>query len=103
MTEDSTSLVYVDAQTARQRFNALDYYGEMRRGALTALVRKAGLAETAFGFPAGTRSQTVYYMQGQTRVAVVHQFVLPDGTLGASGLPDPKWLRDGTRILAVHP
>jgi hypothetical protein len=103
VTEDSTYLVYVDAQTARQRFNALDYYGEIRRGALAALVRKDVLADTSLGFPVGTRSQTVYYMRGQTRIAVVHQFLLPDGTLGASGLPDPKWLRDGTRILAVRP
>ena len=25
-------------------------------------------------------------------VAMVHQYLLPDGTLGASGNPDPKWL-----------
>ena len=103
MTEDSTSLVYVEAQTARQRFNALDYYGEMLRGALVALVRRDNPAPAALGFPTGTRSQTVWYMRGHTRVAVVHQFVLPNGRLGASGLPDPKWLRDGTRILAVRP
>jgi hypothetical protein len=103
VTEDSTSLAYVNAQTARQRFNALDYYGEMRSGALTAVIRKDVLADASLGFPIGTRSQTVYYMRGQTRIAVVHQFVLPDGTLGASGLPDPKWLRDGTRIIAVRP
>jgi hypothetical protein len=103
VTEDFTSVVYVDAQTARQRFNALDYYGEMRRGALTPLVRRDGLANPSLGLPPGTRTQIVWYMRGQVRIAVVHQFLLPNGTIGASGLPDPKWLRDGTRILAVRP
>jgi len=32
-------------------------------------------------------------------MAIVHQYLLPDGSIGASGLPDPKWLRDGDRIL----
>jgi hypothetical protein len=34
-------------------------------------------------------------------MAIVHQYRLPNGELGASGLPDPKWLRDGDRILIV--
>jgi hypothetical protein len=102
VTEDSTFLVYVDAQTARQRLNALDYYGDLQKGLLTPLIVRDVLANASFGLPVGTGSQTVYYMRGQTRIAVVHQFLLPDGTLGASGLPDPKWLRDGTRILAVR-
>jgi hypothetical protein len=34
-------------------------------------------------------------------MAIVHQYLRPDGTLGASGLPDPKWLRDGDRILIL--
>jgi hypothetical protein len=32
-------------------------------------------------------------------VAIVHQYLNPDGTLGGSGTPDPKWLRDGYMIL----
>lgn len=26
------------------------------------------------------------------RVFLVHMFLRPDGSIGASGLPDPKWL-----------
>lgn len=42
-------------------------------------------------FPKGTRAQIVTYFDRAGRtVAVVHRFVKPDGTLAASGLPDPK-------------
>ena len=53
------------------------------------------------GEPVCTRSQLVTYVdvQGQ-RVAIVHQYLRQDGTLGASGLPDPKWLlHDGEVLL----
>ena len=41
------------------------------------------------------RSQVVSYFDRAVRVAICHRYVLPDGTLGASGRPDPKWLRVG--------
>ena len=34
----------------------------------------------------------VAYFESDQKVALVHQVVLPDGSLGASGLPDPKEL-----------
>lgn len=42
--------------------------------------------------PPGTRSQLVRYFDGATLVAEVHRYLRPDGTLGASGMPDPKGL-----------
>lgn len=43
--------------------------------------------------PAGTRSQMVSYRDANgDEVARVHQYLRPDGTLGASGRPDPKRL-----------
>ena len=44
--------------------------------------------------PAGTRSQMVAYFDGVRRVALVHRYLRPDGTVGASGMPDPKELLD---------
>jgi hypothetical protein len=47
--------------------------------------------------PFCTRSQLISYLDdaGQ-EVARVHQYLQPDGTLGASGRPDPKrLLHDG--------
>ena len=43
--------------------------------------------------PPGTRSQIIRYFKGRQWVLEVHQYLRPDGTLGASGLPDPKRLR----------
>jgi hypothetical protein len=103
MTEESIETVYVDAPTLRQRFNALGYYAAVVRGELVGLVRTDNLAGPNSGQPPGTRTQRVYYMQGQTLVAIVHQYLRPDGKLGGSGLPDPKWLRDGRRILKLAP
>ena len=42
--------------------------------------------------PAGTRSQMVAYFEGVRRIALVHQYLRPDGTIGASEMPDPKEL-----------
>src|SRR4051794_12295332 len=101
MSEGSIQVVYVDAQTLRHRFNVLDYHGALLRGELIPLVKKDQIIRPGTALPVGTRSQLIFYMQGQSVVAKVHQYLLPDGTLGASGRPDPKWLRDGNRILKL--
>ncbi len=50
-----------------------------------------------------TRSQTVRYFDGFGElIAVVHQIRNPDGTIGASGKPDPKFLRLETEVLKVR-
>ena len=48
-------------------------------------------------------SQTVDYLSldGQL-VARVHQYQRPDGSVGGSGRPDPKWLRVGSWVLGVR-
>lgn len=46
--------------------------------------------------PYCTHSQTFEYLDGHVRVALVHQYLAPDGvTIGGSGLPDPKYLEVG--------
>jgi hypothetical protein len=43
--------------------------------------------------PRGTRSLTVSYVnEAGERVFIVHLYLRPDGTIGGSGKPDPKWL-----------
>ncbi len=43
------------------------------------------------GQPVGTKSQMVVYLDSNDdQIALVHQYVRPDGTLGGSGRPDPK-------------
>jgi len=53
--------------------------------------------------PVCTRSQLVVYVtpEGES-VALVHQYRRIDGTLGASGKPDPKRLWVGDRMLMVR-
>jgi hypothetical protein len=43
--------------------------------------------------PVCTRSQMVEYLDADgAGVALVHQYRRRDGSLGASGRPDPKWV-----------
>jgi hypothetical protein len=56
--------------------------------------------------PTCTRSQIVAYRDGEGReVAVVHQYVRPDGKLGGSAQkPDPQEMRgeDGTWYIGIE-
>jgi hypothetical protein len=47
----------------------------------------------------GTLSQIVAYHDAAGRkIAIVHRYLRPDGSLGGSGLPDPKMIvHSGTR------
>jgi hypothetical protein len=59
-------------------------------------------AHPKYGFPPGTRSQTVlYHDHSGRRIAVVHQFARPDGTLVASRRPDPKCLWEHGTLYAL--
>ena len=53
-------------------------------------VEESSTAHPDSGQPPGTQSQRVVYLQGGRRVALAHRFVLPDGSFGGSGRPDPK-------------
>src|SRR2546425_1480208 len=43
--------------------------------------------------PPGTRSQSVPHFLMGSKIAVCHQYTLPDGSIGASGKPDPKMIQ----------
>lgn len=54
--------------------------------------------------PFCTRSQAVGYFDAEGRqIAVVHQYLRQDGSLGASGRPDPKWLLHNGEVLLPEP
>jgi hypothetical protein len=54
------------------------------------------------GQTATTRSRRVEYVdRGGRMVATVHEYVKADGSLAASGKPDPKKLRIGNTIYMV--
>ncbi len=49
--------------------------------------------------PFCTKSQMVKYLDARGReVARAHRYLRKDGTIGASGLPDPKQFRDGETV-----
>ncbi len=85
-------------------FNARDYDGRVAVGELTRTVFREHEAPPSAGQPAGTLSQMVRYANRQQRtVAEAHRYLLPDGTIGASGLHDPKRLFLADVILVVDP
>ena len=78
----------------RKIYNQNDFQGKVQRGLLTARIVKEHHPSPPLAFvPYCTRSQLVsYHEPGGKKVAIVHQYLQPDGTLGASGKPDPKFL-----------
>lgn len=81
-------------------FNEGRYHDRVTDGELLAVVESERPARLGSGQPPGTVSQMVWYFDSSlTRVALVHQYVRPDGTLGGSGRPDPKRLLLENEIL----
>lgn len=75
----------------RDQFNAMDFPGLVANGSIFIRVTGDRPAPNVFG--PGARSQTIAYVDADWHiVAKAHRYLLPDGTLGASGLPDPKKL-----------
>jgi hypothetical protein len=104
MSDSSFRIVYVNPRTGRQRFRETGILERILNGELHADIFRNSLAKPSAGQPPGTRSQMVRYRDRAdgTTVVIVHRYLLPDGTLGGSGLPDPKWLLDGDSMLVIQ-
>lgn len=86
----------------RRLFNDGRYYERALAGELLMSVESDPPPRAEAGQPPGTKSQMVWYFdKSLNRVALVHQYVLPDGSIGASGRPDPKRLLLDQEILFV--
>jgi len=99
-------LVRVDAIELRRLFNDGRYRERALQGEFTQMLRKDGHPSApAANEPFCTRSQIIAYVDGAgQRVAIVHQYLRRDGSLGASGLPDPKrLLLDGVLYAVLEP
>ena len=80
----------VDAETLRNLFNKLELWDRLLDGELFDLTLDERPAPQTAGQPPGTLSRLdAIYEQG-VKVAEVHYYLLPDGSVGASGMPDPK-------------
>jgi hypothetical protein len=85
--------VYVDSAELRKLFNEQQFTDKIRAGKVSVRVEKEWPAPPHLGFEEGTVSQLVTYIGGNGHlVAQIHRYKRPDGTLAASGLPDPKKL-----------
>lgn len=98
------SVEWVSPSIIRKIFNDGQYYHKALSGQLTIdLKQDRVLQNPPVGEPMGTRSQIVFYYDLEKNfVAVVHQYMRPDGTIGASGKPDPKKLFHQGRLYAVE-
>jgi hypothetical protein len=97
--------IRVSATELRAMFNEGRYYERVQAGELLEVVGyNRHPCPPRVNEPFCTRSQTVHYVdlrEGRV-VAVVHQYLREDGSLGASGRPDPKRISQGTTIYVVE-
>src|SRR5215212_10282776 len=84
----------VDPSLLRLFFNTSDIIRRLDSDHLTETIVRDNIVPVAkcknYGFPQGTHSQFVIYREGSQEVARAHRYLLPNGQVGGSGLPDPK-------------
>ena len=96
----------VSATELRYLFNSGGYWAQLQEGKVSARILERNHPSAPLAnVPFCTTSELVSYIDGRGQeVARVHQYRLRDGTLGASGRPDPKYLLVGdTLYLLKHP
>jgi hypothetical protein len=103
-TKEQLPVEWVAEDIIRQHFNDGQYFSRAQSGEFNSYpIKDKHRDPPPTGEPNCTRSQIVIYrdLEGNA-IALVHQYLRPDKTLGASGLPDPKYIILGDRILAVR-
>jgi len=92
MPEPQFQIIRIDEWEMRRIFNEGDYQGKVLAGQLIEKIRRdTHPSRTEAEEPYCTRTQEISYVDADDREIVrVHQYMRTDGTLGASGLPDPK-------------
>jgi hypothetical protein len=96
---------YISSTELRLRFNEGGYWQKAKSLELLQVVSGSWPAPPQSGQPPGTLSMIIEYrtIAGE-KVALVHQYLLPNGNIGGSGMPDPKALvEDGILYLAQPP
>src|SRR5262245_24813034 len=93
--------VFTTLDDIRGRFNQGLYWERSQQGEFTVRKMESVVPTRRIrGEPKGTKSQIIEYADKVTgeRVALVHQYRRRDGSLGGSGRPDPKQLREGDTL-----
>ena len=91
-------IVRLSLRVLRQLFNT-EVLPKIRAGQLLEVIRSQGQPNPSIGEPPGTLSQIVEYYAASgsnlVKMAVVHRYLRPDGSLGASGLDPKRLLHEG--------
>jgi hypothetical protein len=94
----------IPATEMQKMFNEGGYWDKAKSGEFTTVTiddRHPSL--TAANEPFCTFSQMVSYRDASgNEVARVHQYLRQDGTIGASGKPDPKRLFSSGELYRLH-
>lgn len=98
MSPSSSPIKGVPAWKLQLLFNSSQYPGLIINQRLEKIVLKSKLMQepnlTQKGLPPGTKSEVIVYRNRAKDLYVkVHQYLLPNGTIGASGKPDPKAMK----------
>jgi hypothetical protein len=89
----TSAILRVSEWRMRRRFNRGRYYERVLAGQLSAdLKRNTHPSRTKANEPFCTYTQEISYLDSGLEVARIHQYLRPDGKIGASGQPDPKRL-----------
>ncbi len=97
-----TEITYTSPEEVRAIFNA-DVLPRVPSGDVDLLIQSRSAASPSSGQPPGTSSERVLYFNRGLLIAIAHRFVLPDGSIGGSGRPDPKAVRFGNEWLIASP
>jgi hypothetical protein len=78
----------------------MDLAKKAEDGELLQVVEREAPARRQANQPAGTMSRMVWYVDtDRVKIALVHEYRHPDGSIGGSGRPDPKRLDINGEIL----
>ena len=104
MTDNLIPVRRVTAQEMCEIFNREQYWERLQRGEFRAVLLEDRIpASIEADEPKDTRSQMISYRdKDDNEMARVHQYLRPDGTIGASGKPDPKRLLFDGILYRLH-
>ena len=86
----------VTSEEMCKRFNEGGYWDRTKTGELTVVLMESNVSTLLTQETVEITSQMLSYRDhDDNEIVRVHQFVRPDGSLAASGMPDPKRLLEG--------
>lgn len=94
--------IETDEWTIRDLYRKAGIEARYKRGELSLGIRRSRPAPPSAGQPKGTLSETVEFKnRWGMLICIAHPYMRPDGSLGASGKRDPKYLRMGATVYIV--